>query len=107
MLKIDNAFRWIYGTLIGKPINFSWIIDGRLAGSDVPITFSQFSWLIKQCVRAIVIVREKRLPSEWISQRSISKNSSKSSYSINYFHLKVEDKNVTSLEELDNMIGHI
>ncbi|MDQ6863267.1 MAG: dual specificity protein phosphatase family protein [Thermoproteota archaeon] len=101
MVKIDNAFRWIYGTIVGKPTNFSWIIEGRLAGSDVPMTFSQYRWLVKQGIRAIVTVRQKPLPSEWISQRNIGKNG------INYFHLKVEDKNVPSLEELDNMVGYI
>jgi atypical dual specificity phosphatase len=103
MLKIDNAFRWIYGTIVGKPTNFSWIIEGRLAGSDVAITFSQYRWLLKQGIRAIVTVRQKPLPSEWLTQRSIGK----SGYSINYFHLKVEHKNVPSLEELDNMVGYI
>jgi atypical dual specificity phosphatase len=107
MLKIDNAFRWIYGAIIGKPTNFSWIIQDRLAGSDVPLTFSQYRWLLKQGIRAIVTVRQKPLPSKWINQSSISKNSSKSSHSINYFHLKVEDKNVPPLEELDNMVDYI
>jgi atypical dual specificity phosphatase len=109
MGKIDMAFRWIYGTIVGKPTNFSWIIEGRLAGSDVPITFSQYRWLIKQGIRAIVTVREKPLPSEWISQQTIRKtdSKSKSNDSINYFHLKVEDKSVPSIEELDNMVDYI
>ncbi len=40
MLKITNAFRWIYGIIFRKPTRFSWLIDRRLAGSDVPLTFN-------------------------------------------------------------------
>src|SRR5438132_9408135 len=103
MVKIGNAFRWIYGTIVGKPTRFSWIIERRLAGSDVPITYSQYRWLLKQGIRAIVTVRETPLQSEWISQTRAGKNGSKgkskNSHSVEYFHLKVEDKNVPSVEE--------
>jgi atypical dual specificity phosphatase len=59
MLKITNAFRWIYGIISRKPTRFSWLVDGRLAGSDVPLTFSQYRWLLKQGIKTIVTVREK------------------------------------------------
>jgi atypical dual specificity phosphatase len=59
MLKITNAFRWIYGIIFRKPTRFSWLVDGRIAGSDVPLTFSQYRWLLKQGIKTIVTVREK------------------------------------------------
>jgi len=99
MVKIGNAFRWIYGTIFGKPTSFSWIIERELAGSDVPITFSQYRWLLKQGIRAIVTVREKPLPSELVSEPRTGKNGkSNKGHIVNYFHLKVEDKNVPSVE---------
>jgi len=45
-----------------------------------------------------------------VREASTGKNVSKSkkdSHSINYFHLKVEDKDVPSVEELDSMVDYI
>jgi atypical dual specificity phosphatase len=61
MPTITNAFRWIYGIIVRKPTKFSWLIDGRLAGSDVPLTFSQYRWLLNQGIQTIVTVRQKPL----------------------------------------------
>jgi atypical dual specificity phosphatase len=104
MLKITNAFRWIYGIIARKPTKFSWLIDGRVAGSDVPLTFSQYRWLLDQGIQTIVTVREKPLSSKWIN-RNIT--TTKGSSNLNYFHLKVKNKDVPSVEELDNMVDYI
>jgi atypical dual specificity phosphatase len=110
MLKITNAFRWIYGIIFRKPTRFSWLIDGRLAGSDVPLTFSQYRWLLKQGIQTIVTVREKPLSPKWINQNIITTanySSSNNQQKINYFHLKVKNKDVPSVEQLDNMVDYI
>ena len=111
MLKITNTFRWIYGILFRKPTRFSWLIDRRLAGSDVPLTFSQYRWLLKQGIQTIVTVREKPLSSKWVNQNittTTTKNSgSGNKQNINYFHLKVKNKDVPSVEQLDNMVDYI
>jgi hypothetical protein len=36
MAKIGDIYRWMYGLIIGKPTNFNWIIDKKLAGSGAP-----------------------------------------------------------------------
>lgn len=106
MPKIENAFRWIYGTIVGKPTNFSWLIEELLAGSDVPLTFSQYRWLLNQGIMSIVTVREKPLPSEWVHKVINNKKYGKFEH-INYFHLKVKNKDVPSLQELDSMVDYI
>lgn len=108
-LKITNAFRWIYGIIFRKPTRFSWLIDGKLAGSDVPLTSFQYKWLLKQGIKTIVTVREKPLSPKWINQNIVTttKGGSSSNQKINYFHLKVRNKDVPSVEQLDNMIDYI
>ena len=109
MLKITNAFRWIYGIIVRKPTKFNWLIDGRLAGSDVPLTFSQYRWLLNQGIQTIVTVRQKPLSSKWINRNitTTKDSSSDNQQNINYFHLKVKNKDVPSVEQLDNMVDYI
>jgi len=37
MAKISDIYRWLYGLITGRPTNFNWIIEGKLAGSGVPL----------------------------------------------------------------------
>ena len=105
MTKIGNAYRWIYGRVAYRPSNFSWIVEGKLAGSGMPMTFSEFAWVIKHGVKTIITVREVPLPSKWFTDSGNNNNSSDDG--INYFHLRVEDYGVPSLEELDNTVDYI
>jgi hypothetical protein len=57
MAKIGNIYRWIYGRTRGRPINFNWIIEGKLAGSGVPLSLRELRWLVKQQgIRSIVTI---------------------------------------------------
>lgn len=99
MTLVGNGFRWIHGRLASSPTNFSWIIEGKLAGSGMPVTSSQFLWVVTHGVKSIVTVRELPLPSKWFNDNVAN--------DIDYFHLKVEDYGVPTLEELDNVVRHI
>jgi atypical dual specificity phosphatase len=99
MTKIGNAYRWIYGRMLNRPTNFSWVIEGKLAGSGMPMNYSQFLWVMTHGVKAIVTVREVPLPSKWFSNGN--------SDDVDYFHLRVEDYSAPSLEEIDNTIDYI
>jgi atypical dual specificity phosphatase len=99
MTKIGNAYRWIYGRMLNRPTNFSWVIEGKLAGSGMPMNYSQFLWVMTHGVKAIVTVREVPLPSKWFSNVN--------SDDVDYFHLRVEDYSAPSLEEIDNTIDYI
>ena len=99
MTKIGNAYRWIYGRMVNRPTNFSWVIEGKLAGSGMPMNYSQFLWVMTHGVKAIVTVREVPLPSKWFSNNDGA--------SVDYFHLRVEDYGAPSLEGMDNTIDYI
>ena len=97
MTKIGNAYRWIYGRMINKPTNFSWVIEDILAGSGMPMTYFQFLWVVAHGIKAIVTIREVPLPTQWFSDGN----------SVDYFHLRVEDYGAPSLEEMDNTVDYI
>ncbi len=99
MTKIGNAYRWIYGRMVNRPTNFSWVIEGKLAGSGMSMNYSQFLWVMTHGVKAIVTVREVPLPSKWFSNGNGD--------DVDYFHLRVEDYSAPSLEEIDNTIDYI
>jgi atypical dual specificity phosphatase len=106
MVKIGNLYRWIYGRLKGRPTNFYWIIEGKLAGSGIPMSSAEVRWLVKQKgIRSIVTLKDKPLSREWFSN-SANKSSSTIA-NADYFHLSLDDKSAPSLEELDHVVNYI
>jgi atypical dual specificity phosphatase len=103
MTKIGNAYRWMYGRMADRPTNFSWVIDGKLAGSGLPMNYSQFFWLIKHGIKTIITVREVPLPSIWFTDSIDNTNNG----NIDYLHLRVEDYGAPSIEEIDNAVDYI
>jgi atypical dual specificity phosphatase len=103
MTKIGNAYRWMYGRVAERPTNFSWVLDGKLAGSGLPMTYSQFFWLIKHGIKTIITVREVPLPSNWFTDsiNNIDRDN------VNYLHLRVEDFGSPSIEEIDSTVEYI
>jgi atypical dual specificity phosphatase len=103
MTKIGHAYRWMYGRVADRPTNFSWVIDGKLAGSGLPMTYSQFFWLIKHGIKTIITVREVPLPSNWFADSidNLGRDN------INYLHLIVEDFGAPSIEEIDSTVDYI
>lgn len=96
MTRIGDAYRWIHGRVRERPTNFSWVIEGKLAGCGLPITQNEFEWLLENGIKSIVTVREVPLPSEWFADSNID-----------YMHLQVEDFGAPTIEELDNAINFI
>jgi atypical dual specificity phosphatase len=79
-----------------RPTNFSWIIQGKLAGSGLPVTNSEFKWLVNKGIKSIVTVREIPLPTEWFDGGDID-----------YLHLRVEDFGAPTVEELDEVVDFL
>ncbi|CAI9830859.1 Protein-tyrosine phosphatase [Nitrosopumilaceae archaeon] len=61
-----NAWRRTHGLVTGRPTNFSWVEEGRLAGCGLPTSAAEVRWLHGQGIRAIVTVREVPLPDAWL-----------------------------------------
>jgi atypical dual specificity phosphatase len=83
--------------MISRPTNFSWVIEDKLAGSGMPMTYSQYLWVVTHGIKTIVTIREVPLPRQWFSDDN----------SVDYFHLRVEDYGAPSLEEMDNTVDYI
>lgn len=96
MTKIGDAYRWFHGRIAERPTNFSWVVEGKLAGCGLPFSENEFEWLLGRGIRSIVTVREVPLPSEWFNGSDIS-----------YLHLNVEDFGAPSIEQLDSSMKFI
>lgn len=79
-----------------RPTNFSWVTEGKLAGSGLPVTQDEFKWVLDKGIKSIVTVREVPLPSRWIDGTNID-----------YLHLVVEDYGVPNMEVLDEAVNYI
>ena len=45
MTIYGDAWRKVHGIVTGKPDNFSWLIDNKLAGSAIPTSKDEVNWL--------------------------------------------------------------
>jgi atypical dual specificity phosphatase len=96
LTKLGDAYRRFHGIISDRPTNFSWVIEGKLAGSGLPVTENEFKWVLDKGIKCIVTVREVPLPSEWFD-----------SGAIDYVHLKVEDFGAPTVEEIDEAVNFI
>ena len=94
MTKIGDAKRKLHGIITGKPDNFSWLIEGKLAGSAIPTSFEEIKWLVDGGVKSIVTVREESLDDDWIKN-------------INYLHIHSNDMGVPEFDDLVNSVDFI
>ena len=58
MTKIGDAKRKLHGKLTGRPDNFSWLIENKLAGSAIPTSKKEVEWLQEEGVKTIVTIRD-------------------------------------------------
>ena len=94
MTKIGDAKRKLHGMITGKPDNFSWLIEGKLAGSAIPTSFEEIKWLVDGGVKSIVTVREESLDDDWMKN-------------INYLHIHSNDMGVPEFEDLVKAVDFI
>ena len=87
MTKIGDAKRKLHGMITGKPDNFSWIIEEKLAGSAIPTSKEEVDWVKQEGVKSIVTIREEPLEDEWIKD-------------INYLHVNSNDMGVPEFNDL-------
>ena len=89
MSKPGNLWRRVHGSITNRPTNFSWIVEGRLAGSGRPMSKSEFDWICAQGVQSVVTMTMDALPDEWVSGR------------VDYLHVPTPDLTAPELEKLD------
>jgi len=94
MTIYGDVWRKVHGTVTGKPDNFSWIIENKLAGSAIPTSIDEVQWAIEQGVKSIVTVREEPLDDDWVKD-------------VNYLHIMSNDMGVPDFNDLVEAIDFI
>jgi atypical dual specificity phosphatase len=94
MTKIGDAKRKLHGMITGKPDNFSWIIEKKLAGSAIPTSKEEVDWVKQEGVKSIVTIREEPLEDEWVKD-------------INYLHVHSNDMGVPEFDDLIKSVDFI
>jgi len=94
MTIYGDVWRKVLGTVTGKPDNFSWLIENKLAGSAIPTSNDEMQWVIEQGVKSIVTVREKPLDDDWVKD-------------VNYLHVSSNDMGVPEFVDLTYAVDFI
>ena len=94
MTKIGDAKRKLHGIITGKPDNFSWIIDKKLAGSAIPTSKEEIDWVKQEGIKSIVTIREEPLDDDWVDD-------------INYLHTNSNDMGVPEFDDLVKSVDFI
>ena len=94
MSKPGNLWRRVHGKITRKPTNFSWLIDSKLAGSGMPTTIAEITWVQKQGVKSIVTMTETPLPESWIKD-------------VKYLHVPTEDLSAPDIEQIEQAVEFI
>ena len=94
MTKIGDAKRKLHGMITGKPDNFSWIIEKKLAGSAIPTSKEEIDWVKQEGVKSIVTIREEPLEEEWLED-------------VNYLHIHSNDVGVPEFDDLINSVDFL
>ena len=94
MTKIGDVKRKLHGKIWKKPDNFSWLIEGKLAGSAIPTSTDEVEWVIEQGVKSIVTVKEEPLDESWIKD-------------VNYLHVLSNDMGVPEFVDLVSAVDFI
>ena len=87
MTIYGDVWRKVHGTVTGRPDNFSWLIENKLAGSAVPTSIDEVEWAVKQGIKSIVTIREEPLDENWIKD-------------VNYLHILSNDMGVPEFVDL-------
>ena len=94
MTKIGDAKRKLHGMITGKPDNFSWIIEKKLAGSAIPTSKEEIDWVKQEGVKSIVTIKEEPLEEEWLED-------------VNYLHIHSNDMGVPEFDDLINSVDFL
>ncbi len=94
MGKIGDVARRFHGMIKGKPMNFSWVIDGLLAGSAKPMSIAEVEWLKRKNIKVIVSVIEEPLSKEWLK-------------GIDYLHVNTLDGSAPDIADIDAVVEFI
>lgn len=79
-----------------QPVNFSWLVPGKLAGFSRPRQPESLSWLRSQGIDLILTLTENPLPRTWVNDAGIL-----------VVHEPIPDFHAPSLEQLERCVDSI
>jgi len=94
MTIYGDVWRKVHGTVTGRPDNFSWLIENKLAGSAIPTSIDEVKWVIDQGIKSIVTVREEPLDDDWVKD-------------VNYLHIMSNDMGVPEFVDLGSAVDFV
>ena len=94
MTIYGDVWRKVHGTITGKPDNFSWLLENKLAGSAIPTSIDEVQWAIDQGVKSIITIREEPLDGSWIK-------------GVKYLHVHSNDMGVPEFVDLVSAVDFI
>jgi len=94
MTIYGDVWRKVHGTITGKPANFSWLLENKLAGSALSTSIDEVQWAIDQGVKSIITVREEPLDDEWVKE-------------VKYLHIMSNDLSVPEFVDLGSAVDFI
>ncbi len=94
MTIYGDVWRKVHGTVTGKPDNFSWMLEGKLAGSAIPTSFDEVRWAMEQGIKSIVTIREEPLDKSWTKD-------------VKYAHIISNDMGVPEFNDLVQAVDFI
>ena len=94
MTIYGDVWRKVHGTITGKPDNFSWLLENKLAGSAIPTSIDEVQWAIDQGVKSIITIREEPLDDSWTKD-------------VKYLHVHSNDMGVPEFNDLINTVDFI
>ena len=101
MTRIGEIYRRVHGRFVERPTNFSWVIPQKLAGSGLPSSYDQLTWLASNGIKTLVTVREIPLPEIWF-QKVNSLN-----YELEDHFLKTDDYDAPTIDEIHSVVDYI
>jgi atypical dual specificity phosphatase len=94
MYENNRSARRIYGLLMDKPMNFSFI-DEYVSGSACPMSKREVEWFIKKKgIKAMLSLTESPINAEW-------------THSLVYKHVPIKDHFVPTLDELRQSVNFL
>lgn len=89
-----NLWRKIYGAIAKKPTNFSWVIEGMLAGSGMPTSREEMDWVRENGIKAVLTLTEESLPEQWLNN-------------IDYLHVPTVNGSSPDIEDIEKAVDFI
>ncbi len=94
MSKPGNLWRKVHGRIAKRPTNFSWVIDGKLAGSGMPTSPDELEWALRQGVKSVVTMTEDPLPDGWVGR-------------LDYLHVPTPDLTAPDMDRIDAAVDFV